>query len=1011
MTPRTLEQAFARFRAERDLEALAEVFDRTAPQLLDVARHLARGRGEAEDLVQATFLAALEGAERFEAGRELVPWLLGILAHTARRERERGARREDSALDELAAAASDDPAALAEGVELEAALASALGQVPPTYREVLRSHLAEGQAPEEIARRLGRAPGTVRMQLYRGFRWLRRLLPAGFALGAGAVLAPRGLASVRAEILRAAGAPAGIVPSTLGGMLVAKKLVLVAVVLVLAVSGWWLARGRERAEPPVSLAAVPAPAPLATPVAPELAPIEPAESRVPATDPGASSAPENDEPYGALSVVLTWWDGTPAAGLSLRFYTWAERQPMQAFQLKVTDLEGRARVARIHGGWAVVEVERMRSYGMFQAEVVPGAEREERLTLERHCDVVGRVVDSNGVPAAGAKLWVNEAFFRSASLAEVSHADGSFRVRSVPQGFGLLATAEGGGSSEVVSWDAFEVLDPNTRHVELHLRGESAELEGLVIDGAGDPVGGALVSVQCAADSRGREKRSWPHLRSASPDGSFRFNGLHRGRIVVTVEAPGFALKNERFELEEGRTAQLSIRLDAGFTVRGTVLTREGLPVPAVSISAQSRIPNLDGHRLFTATDGQGRYTLDFVPAGPMVLVATKDETSPGELRAQTRLTGSLGEPLEWNVVFGSGPSIRGRAVDEAGRSLAGWSVKAVPGGGAEATDSMRVVTDDHGAFEIPDLVETAYSVVLCAPEDERRSTPRAVTRNVVPDGPELELVVRGERTPSAYLLGRVLDPDGTPVRPTQMWARRTDDLDSIGAPTWSEGERFRLGPMLAGEYELSLSVEGLPGLVMELRVEEGEEHDLGDLALPHTGNAVLTLRPPEGGSIEQPFTMLLMHGRFGCRLTSTDGLTFESDPLWPGKYTLRVQSGNAAPERPVEIEVRPGETTLAEIRTVAARTLRFDFRVPDGERPPARVRLEVRDSAGALAFGDDRCMARRSDGLNLLRAAATLPFGRFAYSARSEDGWAGDGELEVAAGSETQRVTVSLSR
>src|SRR5437867_1231021 len=140
MDPRTLEELFARFRREHDLEALAEVFDRTAPRLLEVARHLSRGRGEAEDLVQATFLAAIESRERFETGRELVPWLLGILSNFAQRtrERRRGVGEPDA---QLADPGSHDPAARAAEVEFRAALEGALGRVPATYREVLRGHL------------------------------------------------------------------------------------------------------------------------------------------------------------------------------------------------------------------------------------------------------------------------------------------------------------------------------------------------------------------------------------------------------------------------------------------------------------------------------------------------------------------------------------------------------------------------------------------------------------------------------------------------------------------------------------------------------------------------------------------------------------------------------------------------------------------------------------------------------------------------------------------------------
>jgi hypothetical protein len=113
-----------------------------------------------------------------------------------------------------------------------------------------------------------------------------------------------------------------------------------------------------------------------------------------------------------------------------------------------------------------------------------------------------------------------------------------------------------------------------------------------------------------------------------------------------------------------------------------------------------------------------------------------------------------------------------------------------------------------------------------------------------------------------------------------------------------------------------------------------------------------------------------------------------------------------------VTIEVRSGETTLAEVPLVHAQTVVFDFRVPEGDRAPSSVLLEVRDSAGALAFVEDGCRARSSAGHDLLMTASALPLGRFAFSARSDDGWAAAGELEVAASGELQqRVTVLLSR
>ncbi|MCP5023721.1 MAG: hypothetical protein GY930_18380 [bacterium] len=59
--------------------------------------------------------------------------------------------------------------------------------------------LVQGERPEQIARTLNEAPGTVRTQIHRGLIKLRRFLPAGVLLGT--LAQPRSLTSLRSAVL------------------------------------------------------------------------------------------------------------------------------------------------------------------------------------------------------------------------------------------------------------------------------------------------------------------------------------------------------------------------------------------------------------------------------------------------------------------------------------------------------------------------------------------------------------------------------------------------------------------------------------------------------------------------------------------------------------------------------------------------------------------------------------------------------------------------------------------
>ncbi|MFT7485272.1 MAG: RNA polymerase sigma factor (sigma-70 family) [Candidatus Paceibacteria bacterium] len=247
MNDRKLDRLFDRFRKKGDTGALARVFDATASELLGVAVHLVREVGEAEDLLQETFLTAIEKADRYDADRRLVPWLVGILVRHAHNARRRGSRTENAPLPELSA--GETPAGSAEHNELTDSISKALSGLPETYRKVLEPYLLRGERAVDIARASGTAPGTVRVQLRRGLDELRRILPAGLTLGTGLLVGGRSLGGVREVVLEEAkrwaqgrmplGAASVSSTTLLGGLAMSNKLMLAAVALTLvSVLGW-----------------------------------------------------------------------------------------------------------------------------------------------------------------------------------------------------------------------------------------------------------------------------------------------------------------------------------------------------------------------------------------------------------------------------------------------------------------------------------------------------------------------------------------------------------------------------------------------------------------------------------------------------------------------------------------------------------------------------------------------------------------------------------------------------
>jgi len=169
-----------RFRAERDEASFRALYRAATPYLWAFARRLAAlDDAEAEELVQETWVRAVERVGTFRGESAVRTWLGGVLVNCWR-ERRRGQWREVETLENGPIVAAEPLPERVPTIDLERALAS----LPDSLRVVVVLHDLEGLTHVEIAESLGVPAGTSKRRLFDARRELRRRLGGGSLGGA-----------------------------------------------------------------------------------------------------------------------------------------------------------------------------------------------------------------------------------------------------------------------------------------------------------------------------------------------------------------------------------------------------------------------------------------------------------------------------------------------------------------------------------------------------------------------------------------------------------------------------------------------------------------------------------------------------------------------------------------------------------------------------------------------------------------------------------------------------------
>lgn len=163
-----------------DDAALAELYQRHVHTLLSFIRRYVGTREDAEDVLLEVFLAAMERNALMGLGEgEQLAWLRRV-AHNKcvdmyRRSVRRPAIPLDNALDVLYEPEEQTPEQVALRSEEYALLRDYLLHLPAQQQAVLRLRFADDLRSPEIARRLNKSEGSVRMLLARALNHLRKV--------------------------------------------------------------------------------------------------------------------------------------------------------------------------------------------------------------------------------------------------------------------------------------------------------------------------------------------------------------------------------------------------------------------------------------------------------------------------------------------------------------------------------------------------------------------------------------------------------------------------------------------------------------------------------------------------------------------------------------------------------------------------------------------------------------------------------------------------------------------
>lgn len=559
-----------------------------------------------------------------------------------------------------------------------------------------------------------------------------------------------------------------------------------------------------------------------------------------------------------------------------------------------------------------------------------------RIALVRGALVWGRAVDETGVALAGVRVRVLPGQGRRGMLrnrptrapapSAVTLADGSFELHGLPPGEPLSIAASRAGYVAARQDGAAATIGKGKPLTLVLRRGNEAR--GRVVDGAGEVVSGAEVSL-----SRLEEHRvglaSWSgddpdSIRNAVTDAEGRFvlKALEPGKYAARIKHPAYAttsipaLRVER----SGVTQWDPFVLQPSAPVAGVVRNKKGEPVAGASVESYGA----DGGIGQAQSDVEGRFHLDGYGAG-----ATFTLKVEADGYAPSRQSVKAPAP-DLSIVLSTAAVLRGR-VEHAStqQAVTDFAVGGrIPHGAWIETRDFR---SQDGSFEISGVPAGKIMLTASAPGYLEGS----LTGIEVAEGEVKEGVVVSLRK-GRSISGRVLDPRrGTGVPNATLSWRRISEQDSSGFAVGPGGAFAMVSNAATTDADGRFQYDAVPPeklifkashpdfLEAEKTVDASAE-SAGDITLAQGGSISGTVvagdgrSPVSGAEVGLRESGAPPSALSGDQTRADESGGFRFEHLKEGRYrlTARGQAGRAAS---TEVVLTPGKSADGVVLELSA--------------------------------------------------------------------------------------------